>query len=150
MKVTNTVYIEVPTEFVWFATADVESWPNWSPNFQSVQLIDSGELRVGNKARIKQQGLPSTDWRVNDYQEGEHFSWNTTVLGLRVRATHIVSEIEGGTRSQLDLSLSGVFSAMIWPILKPLLTTALRRENNALRLRSLELRSERELQWQTN
>ena len=68
-----------------------------------VKLLDSGPLRVGSRARVKQPGLPPVVWEVTELAERSHFTWVTHLPGVAATGRHDISETAG--RSHLDLSL---------------------------------------------
>jgi uncharacterized membrane protein len=101
----------------WAALTDVNDWPRWTKSMTSVERLDSGDLRVGSRARVKQPGMPSMVWQVDDLRENEGFSWAATSLGVRVTGHHWLSRNPDGT-THIRLSveqrgpLAGVVNAL--------------------------------------
>ena len=82
---------------------DVEKWPEWTPSMSSVRRLDSGEMRVGSRVRIKQPRLAPTTMTVTHIEEEKCFTWKTTAPGIEVTATHSIAK--KGNRSHVTLSL---------------------------------------------
>ena len=133
MRVEHSIYIGAPVETVWSVTQDVERWPEWTPTVTSVQLVGERVLRVGATARIKQPLQPESEWLVTDYIPGNRFSWETTRLGLRIVATHELSEEQGGTRNVLTVNATGPVAVLLWPVLRLAMQKALSDENAGLK-----------------
>ena len=102
MKVTRTITIQAPPETVWQKTIDVERWPQWSPNIQSVKRLDTGRFDVGSRARIKQLGLPETTWQVSSLRSGKAFTWQTRVRGITMIGSHDVEPVASIVERMMD------------------------------------------------
>lgn len=97
---------------VWQAVADVADWPRWTDSMTSVERLDSGPLRVGSRARIKQPGLPVFVWEVTGLDEGASFTWVTHSPGVVVTAGHEVSGTASGSRLTLSVTWTGAFGGL--------------------------------------
>lgn len=133
MKVTRTITIQAPPETVWQKTIDVERWPQWSPNIQSVKRLDTGRFDVGSRARIKQLGLPETTWQVSSLRSGKAFTWQTRVRGITMIGSHDVEPVASGARSILGLEVKGLVAWTLWPLLRQSIGSALDTENEGLK-----------------
>jgi uncharacterized protein YndB with AHSA1/START domain len=132
-----TVEIQAPPKRVWAVMSDIESWPEWTPTVTSIQRADRGPLAVGHRARIRQPGLPLTEWQVTELDEGSSFTWVTRRPGVRVTARHGVEAYGGGSRVTLSLQFSGVLGPLV-----ARLTSNLNERYLALEARGLRERSE--------
>ena len=117
MKLANTVYINAPLLAVWNITVAIESWPQWSPTFVSIQRREEGRLDVGSSALIKQPGLPVAKWVITALRPGEQFTWETSVRGVRMTATHELTAQEAGTESVLRIEMFGLIARLMWPLI---------------------------------
>jgi uncharacterized membrane protein len=133
MDVSDTIRIDAPPGLVWDIVADVEKWPDWCSNFHRIRLLSPGGLAVGQSAEIEQPGLPQATWRVTDFRPGESFSWSTRVRGIDMRATHVIAPDGDGAANTMSLTLNGLAVTLLWPLVKILMASALRRENTELR-----------------
>lgn len=133
MKLENHKQIDAPPAVVWAVTEDVERWPEWTPTVQSAQRLDDGPFDVGSKARIKQPGLPETEWTVTSLSRGNGFTWETRVRGMHLVATHALAPSGVGTNSTLHIEMSGVAAVLLWPLIRSSASKSLERENAALK-----------------
>ncbi len=141
MLLEHSIQIDAPPSVVWRVTEDVESWPQWTPTVESIARVDSGPLEVGSTARIKQPGLPSTDWVVTELTHGERFAWQSRVRGIRLKAIHEITAIGAGTQVVLRLEVSGAVAVLLWPVIRSAALRALEQENAGLKARCENLHS---------
>lgn len=105
MDYEHTVDIAAPPEKVWEVLTDVERWPDWTASVSKVERLDSGKLRVGSSARVKQPGLPSLVWLVTALVPGRSFSWAARSAGVTTVAGHRVDAAGGGGGLTVTLSV---------------------------------------------
>lgn len=98
-----TAAVSAPTEIVYQLFTDVESWPGLTPSITEVRRLDSGPLRVGSEAVIRQPGLRPATWQVTSLDPGRGFTWQTTVAGVTAVGGHLVTQ--DGDRAVITLSL---------------------------------------------
>ncbi len=133
MKLENTIYIGASPSIVWKATEDVERWPQWTASVETVRRLDNGQFDVGSKVRIKQPGLPETEWRVTALTRGDGFTWETRIRGMRVIASHELTPSGAGTQNVLRIEMLGVVAVLMWPLVRPPLRKSLEQENAGLK-----------------
>lgn len=133
MKLQNSILIRAPQDVVWKATEDIARWPEWTPTVESMERLDEGTFKVGSAAYIKQPGLPRSKWVVTEMDRGRHFTWECTVLSMRMRATHALSACESGTQNTLRLEMTGVVAVLLWPLLYFAVKRTLQQENSGLK-----------------
>lgn len=98
-----TTTVSAPPEDVWRLFVDVERWPQLSASMREVRRLDTGPLRVGSEAIVRQPRLPRTRWRVTELRPGRSFTWETTAGGMTTAGGHVVEE--GAEGSVITLSL---------------------------------------------
>ena len=133
MILEDKIDIQAARELVWQATIDVESWPLWSPAMEKIVRKDSGDLKLGSPALIKQKLLPETRWVVTEMSPGYSFSWQTRVLGMTMEASHLIIPSGPGVTNVLKIEIKGWFTRLLWPLLKPQVLRALKEENYGLK-----------------
>jgi hypothetical protein len=67
---------------VWEIIAALESWPDWTPTVDRLELLDPGALHVGQRARLAQLGLRPAVWQVTTLDPGTAFNWRTRSAGM--------------------------------------------------------------------
>lgn len=104
-------------EDVWRLFVDLERWPEMTKSMLEVRRLDSGPLRVGSEAIVRQPGLPRTRWRVTELQPGHSFTWESAAGGVTTAGSHIVEADGQGAMITLTLSqhgpLAGVMGALV-------------------------------------
>jgi len=98
-----TTAVDAPADEVWRLFTDVERWPEMTGSIREVRRVDSGPLRVGSEAIVKQPRLPRARWRVTELEPGRSFVWETTSAGLTTAGGHVVEA--NGPRAVITLTL---------------------------------------------
>lgn len=101
MHCEHTTLIPAPVASVWRLTTDITAWPTFMPTVQRVERLDSGPLRVGSSARIKQPAQTPAVWTVTRLEPMREFTWQTRRMGLRMTGRHLLEPVTGGTRNTL-------------------------------------------------
>jgi uncharacterized protein YndB with AHSA1/START domain len=108
MHIEHELIINAPVSTVWDLTTDVESWPALSPTtITTVERLDTGPIRPGSQARVKQPAQRPTVWTVRTADENHLFVWDATVWGMHMVATHTLEAVEGGCRNRLAIDVTG-------------------------------------------
>jgi len=102
-----TTAVDTPPEVVWGLLADVERWPTMIESYESVRRLDSGPLRVGSEAIVKQPRLPRARWTVTQLQPGRSFAWETASPGIATAGGHLVEPHDQGAMITLTLRQHG-------------------------------------------
>jgi uncharacterized membrane protein len=104
---------------LWAVLTDVEQWPEWVEVYKSVRRDESGPLKLGDSARVKQKGLAAGTWRVTELEEGKVFAWESRQPGVRLLGRHVVTaEPGGGSRLTLQLEQTGWLSGVVTALLR--------------------------------
>ena len=137
MTITHELIIEAPVPDVWALTVDVEAWPAMTPTITSVQRLDTGPLRVGSTARIKQPGQSARIWTVTTLEPNEAFAWETKVFGMRMIGGHRLEQVGEGCRNVLSVGMSGALSGIVEGLLERQLRKTIATENEGFRRAAL-------------
>ncbi|MGH3171483.1 MAG: SRPBCC family protein [Trebonia sp.] len=102
-----TTPVNASPEDVWRLFADVERWPEMTKSIREVRRLDSGPLRVGSEAIVKQPRLPRARWRVTELRPGRSFTWVTSAGGMTTAGDHVVEADGEGSVITLGLREHG-------------------------------------------
>lgn len=126
--------IDAPVTAVWKLTEEVEGWPATTPTITSVERLDSGQMRVGSSARVKQPGQRATVWTVSTFRPNEEFAWGTKAFGVRMVGTHRLTPVgDDRCRNTLTLDLSGRGAAIIGRLVGKKILAAITTENQGFK-----------------
>ena len=104
----NELVIDAPVAAVWQLTEDVEGWPTTTPTITSLERLDSGPIRIGSTARVKQPGQRAAVWTVSTFRPLEEFAWGAKVFGVQMVGTHRLTPVgDDRCRNTLSIDMSG-------------------------------------------
>jgi hypothetical protein len=99
---------------LWAVLSDVEKWPEWVEVYEEVRRAETGDLKLGDTAHVKQKGLAGGEWTVTELEEGRLFAWESRQPGVRIVGRHLVdAEPDGGSRLTLGLEMTGWASGLV-------------------------------------
>src|SRR5690606_40263556 len=104
--------IHAPPERVWQVIMDVERWHEWTPSISSIERLQPGELKAGDRVRIKQPRLPSVVWTVSKVEPGRLMEWRYDSPGSHSVAWHAVEPSGTGSKATLGIEQRGLFFAV--------------------------------------
>jgi carbon monoxide dehydrogenase subunit G len=133
------VEVAAPPDIVWAVMADAERWHEWTPSVRSIRRIDSGPLRVGSRAVIRQPRFPPAMWKVTAIDPGRSFTWKSGGPGMWVYAQHSVDAVGSGARATLALHFDGAVGRMLGRMTRKINNRYLGLEATGLKRRSEEL-----------
>jgi uncharacterized membrane protein len=112
-----TIAVDAPPEQVWPLFVDMERWPEMTKSVREVRRVDSGPLRAGSEAIIKQPRLARARWRVTELEPGRSFTWETTTGGVTTVGGHTVEPTGSGSKLTLTLSLHGPLAPLVYAVM---------------------------------
>ncbi|MGW3078097.1 MULTISPECIES: SRPBCC family protein [unclassified Kitasatospora] len=80
------ILIHAPLHTVWNIQTDVENWPTWQPNVETVTKDTPGRLRPGSTFRWSTEGLDITS-TVKQVEPGKRLAWGGPAQGIT--AVHV-------------------------------------------------------------
>ncbi|HEY3879009.1 MAG TPA: SRPBCC family protein [Trebonia sp.] len=98
-----TTAVAAPAGAVYQLFTDVERWPQLTASITEVRRADSGPIRVGSEAVVRQPRLPRARWRVTELVQDRTFTWETTAAGVTTSGAHAVEP--DGQHSVITLTL---------------------------------------------
>jgi carbon monoxide dehydrogenase subunit G len=131
MRYEETTVVDAPIEQVWRLTTDIQDWAAFLPTVQRLERLDTGELRVGSSARIKQPRQSTAVWTVTCIDPAREFSWETSRMGVRMIGRHLLEATGAGTRMTLVLETSGAGAGLLTALFGGMMRSSLRRETES-------------------
>ena len=104
MHVEHSIDINAEPGRVWLVMTDIERWPAMTAAVTRVEVLRPGPLEVGAEARITQPRFGTRTWRVTALDPGRSFSWESSGVGSRMVARHVVTP-RGDSSSTATLSV---------------------------------------------
>ena len=133
MKIKNSIVINKSKEKVWNTTIDFQSWVNWNPNVERIKYEGNEQIKIGSSAIIKQRNMPETKWEIISLNLYHGFSWQCSVYGMQMIATHSLKEDQNGTLNELQFEVKGWLTYLLWPFMRGQIAKNLREENDGLK-----------------
>jgi hypothetical protein len=139
VEFSKSVHIAAPPARVWAVVRDVERWHEWTVSITSVELLDSGTLAVGGRARVLQPKLLPATFLITAVDEGRSFIWVTRHPGVIATATHLVEPVANGSQVTLSVRFGGLLGGVIGRLARRLTERYLALEAQGLKERSESL-----------
>ena len=134
MHIEHTLEIEAPVATVWALTIAIEDWPRLTPTTMTrVERVDSGPLRMGSQARIKQPGQRPAVWTVRRLDAPNAFEWATTTMGMTMTARHRIEPTATGCRNTLTVDITGGLSRILGRLVGSQIAKVIATENECFR-----------------
>jgi len=134
MHIEHTLEIEAPVATVWALTIAIEDWPRLTPTTMTrVERVDSGPLRMGSQARIKQPGQRPAVWTVQRLDAPNAFEWATTTMGMTMTARHRIEPTATGCRNTLTVDITGGLSRILGRLVGSQIAKVIATENECFR-----------------
>jgi uncharacterized membrane protein len=113
-----TTAVDAPPEAVWRLFVDVERWPEMTKSITQARRVDSGPLRVGSEALVKQPRLPRVRWKVTELEPGRSFTWEYSSPGVTSVGGHTVAADGQGALVTLTLAVHGPLSRPLFALMR--------------------------------
>jgi hypothetical protein len=108
LRYTRTDIIAARQSDVWAVLTDVEHWPDWTASMCEITRLDTGPLRVGSTARVRQPTGRPMIWTVTELASERSFTWTASMAGIRSTGYHELTPTEAaGVRAVLTFTLTG-------------------------------------------
>ena len=99
-----------PTDVVFERFTDIEGIPGRLSRVKSIEMLTPGAFRLGTRWRETREvlgRLDTSDMEVTAYERNRTYTITHRRLGARIDTTFTFEPVNGGTRVNVELNLSG-------------------------------------------
>jgi len=101
----TSITINASQEAIWKVLSDVARWHEWTPTVTKVEVLDSPELKLGNRYKVFQPKLRPAEWTVIIITPPSKFTWESKAPGMHMVAEHILTS-KGANQTELLLTFT--------------------------------------------
>ena len=101
----TSITINAGQEAIWKVLSDVAHWNEWTPTVTKTEVLDTPELKLGNRYKVFQPKLQPAVWTVTVLTPPSSFIWESKMPGTHMIAEHNVNAI-GTDKSEVTLKFS--------------------------------------------
>jgi ribosome-associated toxin RatA of RatAB toxin-antitoxin module len=110
----TSITINASQESVWKVLSDVSRWNDWTPTVTKTEVLDTSELKLGNRYKVFQPKLQPAEWTVTVLTPPSSFIWESKMPGMHMIAEHHVNAISTNqTEATLIFAFQGFFGEII-------------------------------------
>ena len=108
-KFSISLTINASQDSIWKILSDVAHWQEWTPTVTKVEVLDTPELKLGNRYKVTQPKLQPVVWTVTELNSA-NFTWESKSLGMHMVAEHVVKSISA---NQSEVTLTFAFNGWL-------------------------------------
>lgn len=108
-KFSTSLTINASQDSIWKILSDVAHWHEWTPTVTKVEVLDTPELKLGNRYKVTQPKLQPVVWTVTELNSA-NFTWESKSLGMHMVAEHVVKSISA---NQSEVTLTFAFNGWL-------------------------------------
>ena len=112
-KFITSLPINASQEAVWKVLSNVAHWHEWTPTVTKVEVLNTPELKLGNRYKVIQPKLQPVVWTITELNSA-NFTWESKSLGMHMVAKHVVKLINA---NQSEVSLTFAFNGWLGNII---------------------------------
>ena len=105
----TSITINASQEAVWKVLSDVAHWQAWTPTVTKVEVLNTPELKLGNRYKVIQPKLQPAEWTVTELTTS-NFTWESKAPGMHMVAEHVVKPINA---NQAEVTLTFAFNGWL-------------------------------------
>ena len=109
IKFSTSLAINASQDLIWKVLSDVAHWHEWTPTVTKVEVLNTPELKLGNRYKVIQPKLQPAEWTVTDLSTS-NFTWESKSLGMHMVAEHVVKPINA---NQSEVTLTFAFNGWL-------------------------------------
>lgn len=108
-KFSTTLTINANQEAVWKILSNVAHWHEWTPTVNKVEVLNTPELKLGNRYKVFQPKLQPVVWTITELNSA-NFTWESKSPGMHMVAEHVVKSINA---NQSEVTLTFAFNGWL-------------------------------------
>lgn len=112
-KFSTSITIKSSQQSVWNVLSNVAHWHEWTPTVNKVEVLNTSELKLGNRYKVFQPKLQPAEWTVNELTTS-NFTWESKAPGMHMVAEHVVKSVNA---NQSEVTLTFAFSGWLGNLL---------------------------------
>ena len=113
-KYSTSITINTGQEAAWKVLSDVAHWHEWTPTVTKVEVLDTPELKLGNRYKVYQPKLQPAEWTVTVLTPPSNFNWESKMPGMTMIAEHHVNAV---STDQTEVTLKFAFQGFLGEII---------------------------------
>ena len=108
-KFSTSITINSIQEATWKVLSDVAHWHEWTPTVTKVEVLNTPELKLGNRYKVFQPKLQPAVWTVTELNSA-NFTWESKSPGMHMVAEHVVKSVNA---NQSEVTLTFAFNGWL-------------------------------------
>ena len=108
-KFSTSITINASQDAIWKVLSDVAHWNEWTPTVTKVEVLDTTEIKLGNRYKVIQPKLQPAEWTVTELSDS-NFTWESKMPGMHMVAEHVVKSINA---NQSEVTLTFAFNGWL-------------------------------------
>ena len=112
-KFSTSITINSSQQSVWNVLSNVAHWHEWTPTVNKVEVLNTSELKLGNRYKVFQPKLQPAVWTVTELNSA-NFTWESKSPGMHMVAEHVVKSVNANqSEVTLTFAFNGWFGKLI-------------------------------------
>lgn len=108
-KFSTSLTINASQDAAWNVLSDVAHWHEWTPTVNKVEVLNTPELKLGNRYKVFQPKLQPVVWTVTEHNSA-NFTWESKSPGMHMVAEHTVKSVNA---NQSEVTLTFAFNGWL-------------------------------------
>lgn len=104
-KFITSLTINASQEATWKILSNVAHWHEWTPTVNKVEVLNTPELKLGNRYKVFQPKLQPVVWTITELNSA-NFTWESKSPGMHMVAEHVVKSVSA---NQSEVTLTFAF-----------------------------------------
>jgi len=110
----TSITINASQNDIWKVLSDVPRWHEWTPTVIKTEVLDTPELKLGNRYKVYQPKLQPAEWTVTVLTPLSNFIWESKMPGMHMIAEHNVNAVG---KDQTEVILKFAFHGFLGEII---------------------------------